>query len=45
MKADRPLPVFRSDGLRLYYYALTAPCGRWAAVEGKRVWQLAADFI
>ena len=41
------LPVFRSDGLRLYFYALTAHFGHWIWPEGgrKRAWQLAADFI
>ena len=42
-----PLPVFSSDGLRLYFYALTAHFGQWVtdAGSGKRVWQLATDFI
>lgn len=47
MKQDHPLPVFSSDGLRLYFYALTAHCGHWLPAEEslKRVWQLATDFI
>ena len=41
------LPVFSSDGLRLYFYALTAHLGQWfLPVDGrKRVWQMAGDFI
>jgi IS1 family transposase len=47
MQAGLPLPVFSSDGLRLYFYALTAHFGHWRVPEGgrKRVWHLAADFI
>jgi hypothetical protein len=34
-----PLPVFSSDGLRRYFYALTAHFGQWGCVagSGKRV--------
>jgi hypothetical protein len=41
------LPVFSSDGLRLYFYALTAHFGQWflPVDGGKRVWQMAGDFI
>jgi IS1 family transposase len=41
------LPVFSSDGLRLYFYALAAHFGHWILPEGghKRAWQIAADFI
>ena len=41
------LPVFSSDGLRLYFYALTAHFGHWIWPDGerKRVWQLATDFL
>ena len=41
------LPVFSSDGLRLYFYALTAHFGHWIWPEGERqrVWQLATDFL
>ena len=47
MQAGQPLPVFSTDGLRLYFYALTAHFGQWITVPGnhKRVWQIAADFI
>jgi hypothetical protein len=47
MQPGRPLPVFSSDGLRLYFYALTAHFGHWILPDGsrKRVWQIAADFI
>jgi hypothetical protein len=35
-------PVFTTDGLWLYYYALTAHFGQWLPKEGKRfpVWQV-----
>jgi IS1 family transposase len=41
------LPVFTSDGLNLYFYALTAHFGQWAADVGRRArrWQLAAGLI
>ncbi len=41
------MPVFGSDGLRLYFYALTAHFGHGLLPEGsrKRVWQLATDLI
>jgi len=47
MHPGLPLPVFSSDGLRLYYYALTAHFGHWILPEGgrKRLWQMATDFI
>ena len=47
MQTGQPLPVFSTDGLRLYFYALTAHFGQWVTPPGrpKRVWQLAADFI
>jgi transposase-like protein len=47
MSVRAALPVFSSDGLRLYFYALTAHFGRWVLPDGsrKRMWQLAADFI
>jgi IS1 family transposase len=47
MQAGLSLPVFSSDGLRLYFYALTAHFGNWSVPAGgrKRAWQLAADFI
>ena len=47
MQEGLALPIFSSDGLRLYFYALTAHFGHWLVPDGgrKRVWQLAADFI
>jgi hypothetical protein len=47
MAPGHPLPVFTTDGLRLYFYALTAHFGHWVTPAGsrKRVWQIAADFI
>ncbi len=40
-------PVFTSDGLNLYFYALTAHFGRWVAVPGHRArqWQVAVDLL
>ena len=47
MQAGVALPIFSSDGLRLYFYALTAHFGHWILPDGgrKRLWQLAVDFI
>jgi hypothetical protein len=41
------LPVFTSDALPLYFYALTAHFGSWVEVVGKRKaqWQVAAGLI
>jgi IS1 family transposase len=41
------LPVFTSDALPLYFYALTAHFGSWRAVVGKRKpqWQVAVGLI
>jgi IS1 family transposase len=43
------LPLFTSDGLNLYFYALTAHFGQWleAGRRGRkaRQWQVAADLI
>jgi IS1 family transposase len=43
------LPLFTSDGLNLYFYALTAHFGRWLLVNrrGRKVlrWQVAAGLI
>jgi IS1 family transposase len=41
------MPILSSDGLRLYYYALTAHMGHWAQLEegSKPVWEIAAGFI
>jgi hypothetical protein len=45
--AKECVPVFSSDGLRQYFYALTAHFGRWTPMEGKRhpVWQVLPDFL
>ncbi len=41
------LPVFTSDGLRFYFYALTAHFGRWIFVTDRRArqWQVARGLI
>jgi transposase-like protein len=41
------VPVFSSDGLRQYFYALTAHFGQWTQPEGKHhsVWQVFPDFL
>ncbi len=41
------LPVFTSDGLNLYFYALTAHFGQWVTATGQRTrhWQLAAGLL
>ena len=40
------VPVFSTDGLRHYFYALTAHFGSWEKAEGKRsVWVLVSDFL
>ena len=40
------VPVFSTDGLKHYYYALTAHFGQWEQPEGsKPVWVLLSDFI
>jgi IS1 family transposase len=41
------VPVFSSDGLRQYFYALTAHFGQWAQAEGKRppVWQVLPELV
>ena len=40
------VPIFSSDGLRLYFYALTAHFGSWQHPEGgqKPVWEIASTF-
>lgn len=40
-------PIFISDGLKLYFYALTAHMGKWTQPEGNRkpVWEVAVDFV
>ena len=43
------IPLFTSDGLNLYFYALTAHFGQWLQVvrRGRKVsqWQVAAELI
>jgi hypothetical protein len=41
------VPVFSSDGLRQYFYALTAHFGQWTQPQGKRqpVWQVLPDLL
>ena len=40
------LPLFTSDGLNLYFYALTAHFGQWLEVGRRgRQWQVAAELI
>jgi IS1 family transposase/transposase-like protein len=39
------LPVFTSDGLNVYFYALTAHFGQWLEGRKGRQWQVAAGLI
>jgi IS1 family transposase len=41
------IPIFTSDGLKLYFYALTAHFGRWQFPEGARkpVWEISSSFL
>jgi IS1 family transposase/transposase-like protein len=41
------VPVFTSDGLQQYFYALTAHFGEWVEEEGKRkpVWQVQPSLL
>ena len=41
------VPVFSSDGLKNYYYALTAHYGEWVQVEGqnKPIWMVLPAFL
>jgi hypothetical protein len=40
------IPVFSTDGLRSYFYALTAHYGKWEAADGKtQVWVLLSEFV
>ena len=41
------IPVFSSDGLKAYFYGLTAHFGKWEIVAGKRrpVWTLLSEFV
>jgi IS1 family transposase len=42
--AENPIPVFSSDGLRIYFYAITAHYGFWIPpFPGKRTWQWIVD--
>jgi hypothetical protein len=48
--APQGVPIFTSDGLNLYFYALTAHFGRWAWEEVKAwklkgVWQVAPELL
>ncbi len=46
LKADS-IPAFTSDGLNLYFYAITPHWGSWTVVEGKRkpVWLVAPELL
>ncbi len=46
LKADC-VPIFSSDGLNHYFYALTAHFGEWVVVEGEKklVWLIVAMFL
>jgi hypothetical protein len=46
MKAEC-IPIFCSDGLKLYYYALTAHFGGWVFPEGirKPVWEIPGELL
>jgi IS1 family transposase len=45
--APNCVPTFTSDGLNLYFYALTAHFGQWMAGMGRRAhrWQVATSLI
>jgi len=44
--ADRCVPVFSTDGLKHYFYALTAHFGKWETGDGKKpVWVLLGEFV
>ena len=47
MLAEGCVPVFTSDGLRMYFYALTAHWGEWIQQEGKRKpqWVVAVELM
>jgi hypothetical protein len=49
MLAPGCIPLFTSDGLNLYFYALTAHFGQWLqeSRRGRKVlrWQVAAELI
>lgn len=40
------IPVFSTDGLKHYIYALTAQFGKWESADGKKsVWVLVSEFV
>ena len=40
------VPVFSTDGLKNYFYALTAHFGMWERLDGKKqIWVLLHDFV
>lgn len=41
------IPVFSPDGMKAYFYVLTAYFGKWEIIEGKQkpVWVLLNEFI
>ena len=43
----RCIPIFSSDGLQHYYYALTAHFGEWIVRDGEKkpVWLVLSDFL
>jgi IS1 family transposase len=45
--AENCLPIFTSDGLKMYFYALTAHFGYWCPQEGRRkqLWIVASGFL
>jgi transposase-like protein len=44
--AVRCVPVFSTNGLKHYYYALTAHFGKWVSSDGKQpVWVLLGEFV
>jgi IS1 family transposase len=45
--APECIPIFTSDGLNLYFYALTAHFGQWVAGVGRQTgqWQVAAGLL
>jgi IS1 family transposase len=45
MLAEGCVPVFTSDGLRPYFYALTAHFGSWVTQGRRRVWQVAPTLL
>jgi transposase-like protein len=43
--ANGCVPVVTTDGLRPYFYALTAHCGQWVAAGRRRRWQVAPSLL